>query len=143
MNDSIMFAIIGGAFIGMSAVIMLAALGRITGISGLFAQVIYQPLQFAEQQWRMLFLLGLILGPVFVHQLVGVTPPPMPTNSPMLAIIGGLLVGFGTQVGSGCTSGHGICGISRLSVRSLIATLTFMAAGVVTVFTISLIGIRG
>lgn len=106
--------------------------GRIAGISGLLAQVL-QPKSLLNNPafW---FLSGLFIIP-FIYQLF-VEPEIVIKSSPIGLIIAGILVGFGTRLGSGCTSGHGICGMSRLSVRSIVATVTFMLAGIVTVFVI-------
>jgi uncharacterized membrane protein YedE/YeeE len=129
-------AIAGGLLIGGSAALLLIALGRIAGISGVFWGAIsgLAKLDIASSMWRIAFVLGLIAGPVIVHQIFGLPVPAAPQGGVALAIVGGLLVGFGTKIGSGCTSGHGICGMARFSPRSIIATLTFMAAGFVTVF---------
>jgi uncharacterized membrane protein YedE/YeeE len=123
--------LIGGTLIGFAAVILLLFLGRIAGISGIVWNAISgQP----DNAWRWLFIVGLLIGPLLYHQLANV---PYPTASPLQAwqaILGGLLVGFGVTLGSGCTSGHGVCGIGRLSPRSLIATITFMVTGIATVY---------
>ena len=117
----------GGTLIGLSAAIMLFFLGRITGISGMISGIFTAP--SFEKFWRFAFLLGIVLGAMLIHHWQIVTIPPN-SGLPLAALIaGGLLVGFGTRMGSGCTSGHGICGIARRSPRSIIATLTFMAAG--------------
>ena len=123
--------LIGGLLIGVSAVLMLLLLGRITGITSIVWSAFSE---IRESAWRWFFLVGLVAGPVLYHALSG-APAPAPNPSPWwLAAIAGLLVGYGTRLGSGCTSGHGVCGLGRLSVRSLMATLTFMAAGIVTVY---------
>ena len=122
---------IGGLLIGTSAVMLLLFLGRIAGISGILWGAVSAA---ADNSWRWMFLAGLVLGPLLYHSL---TDTPYPEASPLQwwhAVLGGLLVGFGVQLGSGCTSGHGVCGIGRLSIRSLVATLTFMCAGIVTVY---------
>jgi uncharacterized membrane protein YedE/YeeE len=121
----------GGILIGLSAVVMLLFVGRITGISS----IIWSSLAEAgSSAWRWAFLVGLIAGPLAFHALSG-QPAPAPNPSPWwLAAIAGLLVGFGTRLGGGCTSGHGVCGLGRLSMRSLIATLTFMTTGIATVY---------
>jgi len=120
----------GGILIGASALLMLALLGRITGISGIFAGAIS-----AEQgAWRWAFLVGMITAPLLYHAL-SKQPAPLPSAAGWpLTIIAGLLVGFGTRYAGGCTSGHGVCGIGRLSPRSIAATMTFIAAGMLTVF---------
>jgi uncharacterized membrane protein YedE/YeeE len=121
----------GGLLIGVSAVLLLLMLGRIAGISGiLWNAVSAEP----DNLWRWMFILGLLAGPLLYHWLSG-TAYPAPNPSPWwLAAIAGLLVGFGVRLGSGCTSGHGVCGLGRLSPRSLAATLTFMGTGIVTVY---------
>jgi len=124
-------AAIGGIFIGLSATIMLGLIGRIAGICGMINGVIEQP---SERSWRFLFLLGLLGGAFLFHSLFGI-PFPLPSDAPQLQmILAGLLVGFGTRLGNGCTSGHGICGMGLSSMRSITATLTFMATGFATVF---------
>jgi uncharacterized membrane protein YedE/YeeE len=125
--------LIGGLIIGLSSVALLLLLGRIAGISGIvWGAVSAQP----DNAWRWLFVVGLLAGPLLYHGLSGV---PYPTASALpwwQALLGGALVGFGTKMGSGCTSGHGVCGLGRLSPRSLVATLTFMATGIATVYVI-------
>lgn len=130
--SSIILALVGGSILGISVVGYLYVNGRIAGISGLLAQVL-QPKSLLNNPafW---FISGLFVIP-FIYQLF-VEPEIVIKSSPLGLIIAGLLVGFGTRLGSGCTSGHGICGISRLSVRSIVATVTFMLAGIVTVFVI-------
>lgn len=127
-------ALAGGILIGLSATLMLLFNGRITGISGIISGLL--PPKSEEWLWRMLFLLGMIAGAslfvVFFPKLF-VDRIDFP---PILLIIGGFLVGFGTSLGNGCTSGHGVCGIARLSPRSIVATLVFMFSGGITVFVI-------
>ncbi|EEY90074.1 YeeE/YedE family protein [Acinetobacter lwoffii] len=131
MHD-FLIAFIGGLMLGLSVVGYLYVNGRITGISGLIGQVLNSKTMFKTPAiW---FLLGLILTP-FIYGLF-VQPEIELNASPLMMIVAGLLVGFGTRLGSGCTSGHGICGISRLSKRSIIATMTFMFAGFVAVYII-------
>jgi uncharacterized membrane protein YedE/YeeE len=125
-------ALIGGAFIGLSAVIMLAGNGRIAGISGILGGAISS--RGDERRWRILFLAGLLIA-TLLYQFASSSPITIETQtSPELLVIAGLLVGFGTRLGSGCTSGHGICGIARFSKRSFAATLTFMLFGFITVY---------
>ena len=128
-------AALGGAMIGLSAVWLMASAGRVAGISGILGGAITA--KAGDKFWRWAFLLGLFLGPF----LPGMIRPDLlqadfPVTGPLL-IIGGICVGIGTQLGSGCTSGHGVCGNARLSMRSLLATLTFMATGVITVFAVN------
>ena len=123
--------LIGGLLIGATAVALLSLLGRIAGVAGIvWGAVSAQP----DNAWRWLFIVGLLTGPLLYHSM---TAPPYPAPSPLpwwQAVIGGLLVGVGVKLGSGCTSGHGVCGIGRLSPRSLVATITFMITGIITVY---------
>ncbi len=131
MHD-FLIAFIGGLMLGLSVVGYLYVNGRIAGISGLVGQVLNPKTVFKTPAiW---FLSGLIITP-FIYGLF-VQPEIELNASPLMMIMAGLLVGFGTRLGSGCTSGHGICGISRLSKRSIVATMTFMFAGFVTVYII-------
>ena len=131
MHD-FLIAFIGGLMLGLSVAGYLYVNGRIAGISGLIGQVLNSKTMFKTPAiW---FLSGLILTP-FIYGLF-VQPEIELTASPLMMIVAGLLVGFGTRLGSGCTSGHGICGISRMSKRSFIATMTFMFAGFVAVYII-------
>jgi len=131
MHD-FLIAFIGGLMLGLSVVGYLYVNGRIAGISGLVGQVLNSKTVFKTPAiW---FLSGLIITP-FIYGLF-VQPEIELNASPLMMIVAGLLVGFGTRLGSGCTSGHGICGISRLSKRSIVATMTFMFAGFVTVYII-------
>ncbi|SEG87467.1 hypothetical protein SAMN05444390_10886 [Marinobacterium lutimaris] len=128
-------ALIGGALIGLSAAFLLLARGNIAGISGIAGGIIY-PEQSSDINWRVLFVIGLVLGG-FIYQWLGigagVEQIQAMVSKPML-VLAGLLVGIGTQIGTGCTSGHGICGLARRSPRSLVATLCFMGSALVTVF---------
>lgn len=126
------WSFLGGLLLGLSAVGYLYLFGRIAGISGLIAQCLN--FKQAIRSPAMSFIAGLIIIP-FVYACF-VEPEIVIQASPMMLIIAGLLVGFGTRLGSGCTSGHGICGISRLSTRSIVATLCFMLAGFVTVYVV-------
>ena len=125
--NSILKALLGGALIGIAATLMLLFNGRVTGISGIIASSLTKPSK--DGFWRWMFLAGMLGGGVLMRSL----HPDYFVNlsGRGLAQIGvaGLLVGYGTVMGSGCTSGHGICGMSRFSVRSIIATITFMAFG--------------
>lgn len=123
--------LIGGLLIGLTAVALLSLLGRIAGIAGIvWGAISAQP----DNAWRWLFIVGLVAGPL-VYQLLAGVPSPAPSPAPWWqAVAAGLLVGFGVRMGSGCTSGHGVCGIGRLSPRSLVATITFMLTGIATVF---------
>ena len=125
----------GGLLIGAAAALMVLLLGRITGISGMVGSLLQGGTwrRFAQWGWRAAFVLGLLIAP-WVWQLWAPLPEMSMPGNPVVIMAAGLLVGFGTRLGSGCTSGHGVCGLSRLSLRSLVATLVFMAAGVLTVF---------
>lgn len=128
-------SLLGGALIGLSAVLLMWATGRIAGVSGIAARL-FPPYEDGEFAGRLAFVAGLIAAPVLVRLVTGSLPAQtIAAGTPML-IVAGLLTGFGAVWGSGCTSGHGVCGLSRLSVRSLAATITFMATGVATVFVI-------
>ncbi|MGJ8564613.1 MAG: YeeE/YedE family protein [Alphaproteobacteria bacterium] len=131
-NFTPLSAAIGGAMIGLSAVWLMASAGRVAGISGILGGAVTA--SSGDKLWRWTFLLGLLLGPL----CIGLAKPELvkaefPVTGPLL-ILGGICVGLGTQLGSGCTSGHGVCGNARLSMRSLLATITFMATGIATVF---------
>lgn len=129
MHD-FLIAFLGGLLLGIAVIGYLFVNGRITGISGMVAQVLsFKSLSQNPATW---FIFGLIVTP-FIYGLF-VQPDIIMTSNPWLLIIAGLLVGFGTRLGSGCTSGHGICGMSRLSIRSIVATCTFMFAGFITVY---------
>jgi uncharacterized membrane protein YedE/YeeE len=131
LNQTLTMALIGGVLIGISSTLMLMVLGRVTGISGIFSASLRPG---SAGAWRYLFLLGLILGSVLFHLLSNTTAPlPSEAGWP-LTVVAGLLVGFGTRLGGGCTSGHGVCGIARLSTRSIAGTLTFIGCGMLTVF---------
>ncbi len=123
---------IGGLLIGLAAAIMLLGLGRIAGVSGLAARATGIADTGAPRGIALAFVIGLPLGAFLIATLAGGVTTKFPVSIWPL-IIGGLLVGFGTRLGSGCTSGHGVCGMSRLSPRSLVATALFMASGFVTV----------
>lgn len=126
-----MEAIVGGIIIGIAASIMLLFNGRITGISGITGSVL-NPVG-KDRSWRILFLLGLVSGGLILRIYHPVSFTIISKSTSLDYMIAGFLVGFGTLLGNGCTSGHGVCGISRLSMRSVIATMTFIASGVVSV----------
>jgi len=121
----------GGALIGFSAVLLMAFTGRIAGISGIFAGLINP--QTTDRAWRVAFIVGLLAAPLAAALLGHVVPAPRMPGSYIIVVLAGLLVGFGTRLGSGCTSGHGICGIARLSLRSIVATGVFMMAAIIVV----------
>ncbi|MEI4261233.1 YeeE/YedE thiosulfate transporter family protein [Roseovarius sp. D0-M9] len=125
----------GGALIGLAAVLLMAVLGRIMGATGIVAGLL-QPAGLADWSWRAATLAGMISGPIAYLLITGQVPAlQIPVSTPML-IVGGFLVGIGVTFASGCTSGHGVCGMARLSPRSFAATLTFMLATGITVFVI-------
>ena len=130
ITEAVLVALLGGALIGLAAVILMKSLGRVMGVSGILWGAIFAG--EGDKQWRWLFLLGVMLGSLLFH-LVTLTPIPDVEGHWVLAIIGGLLVGIGVKLGNGCTSGHGVCGIARFSIRSLVATLTFIFTGILTV----------
>ena len=133
-------ALIGGVIIGLSVVLYFYSTGRLAGISGIFENAISNS---SKRTSNVLFLVGLVVGPMLIYYLI--LPNKLIafeiTNSYLLIVIGGFLVGFGTRLGGGCTSGHGICGIGRLSVNSMIATAIFVATGIITVFILQQLGI--
>lgn len=125
-------AVAGGMLIGIAAVLLLALHGRVLGVSGILNGVLDR--KHGDRDWRGALLIGVVLGALLWTLAMPAASAPR-TGFPGWALaVGGLLVGFGTRVGSGCTSGHGVCGISRLSARSLVATVTFIAAGVITLY---------
>ena len=125
-------AVTGGLLIGLAATLMLWTNGRITGISGIVSGVLIP--KTADTMWRVCFVAGLILGPIGYIAVSGQGLTIVTQASPLLSIVAGLAVGIGTRLGSGCTSGHGICGIARFSKRSFLATTVFILTAMVTVF---------
>lgn len=123
-------SLFGGALIGLAVVILLIVNGRILGISGILSTALFGG---GERSWRVAVLVGVFAAPWLYMLFGGEMPQSQPRTVPLL-IMAGLLVGFGSSLGSGCTSGHGVCGISRLSGRSIVATLCFMASGFLTVY---------
>ncbi|MDH7795387.1 MULTISPECIES: YeeE/YedE family protein [unclassified Beijerinckia] len=132
-------AFIGGCLIGLAATVLLIGNGRVAGVSGILGGLL------ARDNARVLvnvsFVVGLLLGPVVYMLAAGTWPAVSVTASLPLLIVGGLLVGFGTRLGSGCTSGHGVVGLARLSPRSIAAVITFMIAAVATVFLMRVVGL--
>lgn len=124
-------ALFGGALIGLSAAILWVANGRIAGISGIVGGLA-EP-GSVDAPWRLAFLAAFLVAPLLYEVAYGV-PTVVVTAGPVLLVLAGLLVGFGTRLGGGCTSGHGVCGIARLSRRSIVATVLFMTAAAATVF---------
>jgi uncharacterized membrane protein YedE/YeeE len=125
---------LGGLLIGLAAALLLIANGRVAGISGILGQFLW-PDESGQRGWRLAFLLGLPLGAGIVALVDGPLAPQIEATPPTL-VLAGLLVGFGTRLGNGCTSGHGVCGIGRGSGRSITATLTFMTVAAVVVFVV-------
>ena len=125
-------ALIGGALIGLSASLLLLTHGKVAGISGIYAGALRS--DTPDRAMRIAFLVGLVAAGIALRVIAPSLFASAWSPSLPLAVAGGLVVGVGTRLGSGCTSGHGVCGLSRLSVRSLIATGTFMATGFATVF---------
>lgn len=127
-------ALAGGALIGIAAVLLMAGIGRIAGVSGILLSMLTSR-DFAAVGWRLAFLIGMPLGALLTVALGFKDLRDLTFPAGMLATVAaGLLVGAGTTLGSGCTSGHGVCGIARLSMRSIVATLTFMTTGFAIVF---------
>jgi uncharacterized membrane protein YedE/YeeE len=132
-------SLIGGALIGLSAVMLMALNGRIAGVSGIAASLL-PPYADSEFAGRLAFVAGLVAAPVVALVATGRLPAQTIQASGTMLVIAGFLVGFGSVWGQGCTSGHGVCGLSRLSMRSLVATMTFMAFGIATVFVVRHLG---
>ncbi len=127
-------ALLGGAIIGVAAVMMLALNGRIMGVSGIAAGLLSQ--QTSDKALRLLFLVGMVVGGLIVARLLPAAMPGAVTTNIGWLMAAGFIVGFGTRLGGGCTSGHGVCGMSRLSARSIVATCVFMFIAMVSVFII-------
>jgi len=127
-------ALIGGALIGLAAAIYVLGLGRVAGVSGILGGL-FRP-KAGEAPVQLAFVVGLIAAPLLLRAAGGAVPALSIEAALPVLVAGGLLVGFGTRLGGGCTSGHGVCGIARLSTRSIIATVLFMAAGAAVVFVV-------
>jgi len=127
-------SLLGGALIGLSAVVLLATHGRIAGISGIISRMLPPTFDKAGLPQGIIFLVGLLLAAPLWIVVTGTAPVQVVSKNELLLVAAGLLVGFGSVIGNGCTSGHGVCGISRGSARSIAATMTFMATAFVTVF---------
>jgi uncharacterized membrane protein YedE/YeeE len=125
-------AAVGGLLIGLAAAVLLLSNGRVAGISGILGQALW-PQPGEQRGWRLAFILAIPLGAALASFATGPLAVEIQATPPVL-ILAGLLVGFGTRLGNGCTSGHGVCGMSRGSTRSIAATITFMAVAGVTVF---------
>ena len=132
-------ALIGGIVIGLAVVLFFYSTGRLAGVSGIANNVLTKN---TNRRTNLLFLIGLISGPIFYQLFISSDVPYLINNNTLILIIGGLLVGIGTQIGMGCTSGHGVCGISRFSVRSIIATISFIFSGVVVVYLMNMLGLN-
>jgi len=128
-----LLSFLGGTLIGLATVALMAVHGRVAGINGIASG--FLTTQFNQDwAWRAAFLGGMVVSPLILLALTGRLPEITVPSSPLLLVAGGFLTGIGTTFGSGCTSGHGVCGMSRLSARSIAATLTFMTTAVLTVF---------
>lgn len=132
-------ALIGGIVIGLAVVLFFYSTGRLAGVSGIANNALTKNTNRAT---NLLFLIGLISGPIFYQLFISSDVPYLINNNTLILIIGGLLVGIGTQIGMGCTSGHGVCGISRFSVRSIIATISFIFSGVIVVYLMNILGLN-
>ncbi|HIG90921.1 MAG TPA: YeeE/YedE family protein [Methylococcaceae bacterium] len=127
-------ALFGGILIGLGTSLFMLLNGRIAGISGLLKGLLSQSTTGVDKSWRAAFIIGLVLSGLFYQTFVPLQGSAIENTPPIILIIGGLLVGFGTAMGSGCTSGHGVCGLSRFSLRSLVATVIFLSSGMATVY---------
>ncbi|HMP72927.1 MAG TPA: YeeE/YedE family protein [Kiritimatiellia bacterium] len=133
-------ALIGGVLIGGSAVFLLLMNGRIAGISGITTRALVSG---GREIWAVLFLAGLLLGGALYEYVLAAEPTPARGVGPWVMVAGGLLVGIGSRLGHGCTSGHGVCGLGRFSGRSLVAVLVFMGTAFVTVYVMNHTGLMG
>lgn len=138
MTAAIWTGLLGGVIMGVAATILLLMNGRIAGVSGILGGVIDG--EKNDRLWRVLFVAGLFVGGLFMAKLWPERAQLVVTSGVPTLVIAGLLVGFGSRLGSGCTSGHGVCGLARFSMRSLVATMVFMAAGFITVFAMKHLG---
>jgi uncharacterized protein len=132
MTSTWLLALIGGVLIGLAATLLLWLNGRVAGVSGILNGVLFR--KGGDVSWRVMFLLGLMLAAGGYVAFVPGAPQPRADAAPVLLVMAGVLVGFGTRMGNGCTSGHGVCGLGRLSLRSLAAVLTFMLTAIATTF---------
>ncbi|ELA6646567.1 YeeE/YedE family protein [Vibrio sp. 431] len=126
-------SLLGGIIVGVSAITLMLFTGKTAGISGILNGAV----ESEDRVWRIVFLIAMVLGGVFAVYVLGGHVPEQYSGSVVLVIVAGLLVGVGTRIGNGCTSGHGICGIGRFSIRSVVATCTFMATAMLTVLLVS------
>lgn len=132
--NQVILPLLSGGLIGFAVTIMLLFNGRVTGISGIIASTLTKPK--IDGLWRWMFVVGLIVGGVIIHAIRPDLFANVSGRSTAVVLIAGLLVGYGTVMASGCTSGHGVCGLSRFSVRSVISTLTFMLFGFLTAISV-------
>ena len=132
-------ALIGGIVIGLAVVLFFYSTGRLAGVSGIANNALTKN---TNRVTNLLFLIGLFSGPIFYKLFISSNVPYLINNNTLILIIGGLLVGIGTQIGMGCTSGHGVCGISRFSVRSIIATISFIFSGAIVVYLMNILGLN-
>lgn len=123
----------GGLLIGLAAVLLMLGVGRVFGATGILSGAVFADNR-EDMHWRLPLILGMVLAPGAVYLLTGAMPTINVPVGPVAIVVGGVLVGFGASLGSGCTSGHGVCGLSRLSQRSLVAVVTFMATAAITVY---------
>ncbi|HCZ9303448.1 TPA: YeeE/YedE family protein [Vibrio alginolyticus] len=126
-------SLLGGIIVGVSAITLMLFTGKTAGISGILNGAV----ESADRVWRIVFLIAMVLGGLFAVYVLGGHVPDQYSGSLGLVVVAGLLVGVGTRIGNGCTSGHGICGMGRFSVRSVVATCTFMATAMLTVSLVS------
>ena len=139
INFTPLSSFIGGLLIGLAVIIFFISTGRLVGVSGIANNLLTRS---SNRLINALFVLGLILGPL-IFMFFSKNPIPfIVTNSIPIIIIGGLLVGIGTKIGSGCTSGHGVSGISRFSIRSIVATILFIFSGILTVLFFNYVGLN-
>lgn len=138
-------ALLGGGMIGVAAIMIMASHGRIMGVSGIVSNLLPPVANnwLEENSWRLLFLAGVLTAPLLFIVINGQAPTIELNASVPLLIISGLIVGVGTVTGNGCTSGHGVCGLARLSGRSLVATITFMVTAILTVLVMNTLNIGG
>jgi uncharacterized protein len=139
MIDPLLAAWLGGMLIGLSAAALLVLTGRIAGISGVIGGLMRpgsDPAARGDKRWRLAFFVGLLVGGALLRLLYPAAFGGAVSRSTPVLVVAGLLVGFGTRLGNGCTSGHGVCGVSRFSRRSIAATMTFMATAALTVWVV-------
>jgi uncharacterized membrane protein YedE/YeeE len=137
MSDTYWIALGGGALIGLAATILWVTLGRVAGVSGVWGELLTPATR--DRGWRIAFVAGMVVAGVVAAMVSSTSITRSPAPLPVVAI-GGLLVGFGTRLGTGCTSGHGVCGLSRFSRRALVAVTTFMLTGGITVAVVRMAG---